>query len=246
MKVPRTSPLSSGAMSTRDDKLNASAPALFLVSILLAQITRRRPFIPNPFPWAFAPPSVKTTFVADARFPLSNFEKNGYCVISGIMTGDEIGRTLSLLWDYVEAASKVQCDMTLPVTPGCVVDRNDPTTWTNQNWPASVEGGILPYFGSGQSSASWYVRSLLAVRQTFEEFWSTSDLVTSFDAFVIWRNSVPTERGWFHIDQCPLTKPNFANVQGLVNLIDSSESTGGNVLVRGSHKVFPDHYTGKR
>jgi hypothetical protein len=37
-----------------------------------------------------------------------------------------------------------------------LLDRDDPSTW--DLWPEGVEGGILPYFGAGQSHAAWFVR----------------------------------------------------------------------------------------
>ena len=69
------------------------------------------------------------------------------------------------------------------------------------------------------------------------------NLCTSLDGLLIWRSNKIHERGWFHIDQNPSSKPHQCSIQGLVNLLPSSPSTGGNVLIRGSHKIFPQHYT---
>jgi len=52
-----------------------------------------------------------------------------------------------------------------------------------------------------------------------------------------------TDSGWFHIDQNPQQKPNFECIQGLVNLLPVTPTTGGNVLVSKSHLYFPHHYT---
>lgn len=52
-----------------------------------------------------------------------------------------------------------------------------------------------------------------------------------------------TEPGWFHLDQNARHKPGPCAIQGLVNLLPTNASTGGNVLVAQSHKLFPAHYT---
>mmetsp|Transcript_24957 Transcript_24957/g.68802 ORF Transcript_24957/g.68802 Transcript_24957/m.68802 type:complete len:509 (-) Transcript_24957:783-2309(-) len=50
------------------------------------------------------------------------------------------------------------------------------------------------------------------------------------------------DRGWFHVDQSPERKPGFASFQGLVNLLPVTPEIGGNVVVVGSHRLFPDHF----
>ena len=49
-----------------------------------------------------------------------------------------------------------------------------------------------------------------------------------------------TESGqsWFHIDQHPITRPGKQCIQGLVNLLPTSQEIGGNVVVPGSHRFF--------
>ena len=59
-----------------------------------------------------------------------------------------------------------------------------------------------------------------------------TDLISSF-----------TDAGWFHVDQNPIAKPNKECIQGLVNLLPVNSSTGGNVVVAESHRLFPHHYT---
>jgi hypothetical protein len=65
------------------------------------------------------------------------------------------------------------------------------------------------------------------------------------DGIVLWQSQhPPTDAGWFHIDQNPIHKPKFECVQGLVNLLPVTRTTGGNALVPQSHHLFPQHYTG--
>ena len=171
-----------------------------------------------------------------------------------------MSQALELSWDFVEAASAAQFEAlqaNAPKAAPCAdkgahrdarrtgVMRDDPSTWDNERWPRGVEGGILPYFGAGQSKCAWYVRGKKAVRDVFAALWRTPDLLVSFDGLIMWRPDPQhrTEHGWFHIDQNPVHKPTKCSVQGLVNLIPATQATGGNVLLRGSHHKFPEHYT---
>ena len=164
------------------------------------------------------------------------FDEIGFCVVPGVLGKEEVGKALQLFWDFMECSSKVK-------KGSVVVDWED-----DDAWPETLEGGILPFYGAGQCSAMWYIRGLASVRECFETFWMsrgdhlTEGLLTSFDAFLIWRTGKVTERGWFHVDQNPREKPGFENVQGLVNLARVTEDTGGNVLIPKSHHLFPQHY----
>lgn len=74
------------------------------------------------------------------------------------------------------------------------------------------------------------------------QVWQEEDMISSFDGFSVWRDwratslnsdaeQWKTNTGWYHVDQNPLTKPTREVLQGLVNLIDMSPHTGGNVLI---------------
>ena len=141
---------------------------------------------------------------------------------------------------------------------GCLwlqVDRDDLATWGEENWPFSVEGGIMPALWVGQSAPQWRVRGAPRVKQAFAAVWGTEELLTSFDGMALWRPwqlnpDWRTNAGgsWLHIDQHPITRPGFQCVQGLVNLLPMSEATGGNCLIPGSHTDFaelPVKYEGR-
>jgi hypothetical protein len=208
-----------------------------------AWFSQRRP--------AHIQPRRHATFDGEAR---SQLAADGYCVIAAALNHAECARALELAWDYVEAASAAQAALEGHVVTAsglpaqcAVVERDCAETWTA--WPACVEGGILPYFGAGHSQCSWFVRTVPRVRAIFEALWGTPDLISSFDGLLLWRPWTPldrahrTESGWFHIDQNPRHKPNFAAVQAFVSLLPSSARTGGNVLIAGSHHSFPHHYS---
>lgn len=102
-------------------------------------------------------------------------------MVAGVLTAAECKRALALLWDWLEAAAPKPHRL----------QRDDPTTW--HHWPPTVEGGILPYKGAGQSRAAWFVRSRPKVSRAFGSVWGTqAPLVTSFDAVAAWRPWQPT------------------------------------------------------
>jgi len=128
------------------------------------------------------------------------------------------------------------------------VRRDDPSTLSSPHYPVHVEGGILPFYGSGHTTLAWYLRDNSTLQAVFASLHNTTpdELITSLDGLVIWRSGDEhkTDAGWFHLDQNPQTKPGFESVQGLLNLLPVSASTGGNAVVAKSHKLFPHHYIG--
>ena len=168
------------------------------------------------------------------------FGEMGFVVVAGVLGKDEVEETKKLMWDYIEGASSVKVAMERGGVGFPCVKRDDPTTW-KCSWPDTLEGGIFPHFGVGQSKAAWYVRTRQRVQQVFKDFWGSEAQGggrTSFDSMLLWRSGEVTEKGWFHVDQNPATNPGFQNVQGLVNLVRVVEGRGGNVLVPRSHKKF--------
>merc|ERR1712008_47463 len=80
----------------------------------------------------------------------------------------------------------------------------------------------------------------------FATIWDTSDLLTSFDAaniFRPWRQRElglsRTCGGWYHVDQGK-GLPGLESVQGFVSLLDANASTGGFVVIPGSHRRFDE------
>lgn len=124
-------------------------------------------------------------------------EEHGFVVISGVLTESECKEALSLGWDYLEAASVAEWqlqhnddgDDALPqVAP---LKRNDASTH-KESMPRSVEGGILPYYGSGHSTLAWFVRSHPRVFDIFRSLHGTDNLIASLDGLVLWSNTVGT------------------------------------------------------
>ncbi len=157
-------------------------------------------------------------------------DEQGFVVIGNALSTGQAGHAVAMLWDYLEG-----------------IDRNDVDTWDDDRWPTAVHGGILPSYGIGHCAAQWFIRDVEGVRDSFAAVWDDDDLLTSFDGVTIWRPWAHNVRwrtndgpGWMHIDQHPIGRPGKHCVQGLVNLLPTSPGTGGNVVVPGSHRRFPE------
>ncbi len=103
--------------------------------------------------------------------------------------------------------------------------------------------GIIAGFNIGQSALLWHVRGLAAVRRVFARVWQCkeSELLTSFDGCGVFRpwqcdKLWKTMGSWYHVDQNPNNKPGLHCVQGLVSLYDQDKTTGGLVVIPGTHR----------
>jgi hypothetical protein len=155
-------------------------------------------------------------------------------------TGTGTGTRVTRSTQTHQESQKDKDDICLQTT----IARNDPSTYSKY-LPRTVEGGILPFYGSGHTSFMWYLRSHPSIQEVFATIHNTTreELVSSLDGIIAWICTNPTnDCGWFHIDQNPMSKPEFESVQGLVNLLPVGMDTGGNVLVEKSHLFFPHHY----
>ena len=192
-----------------------------------------------------------------------HLEEYGFAVVTNVLSRAECRVGIVLAWDYLEAASVVerhiQTDSSSTVDDTATksasissesppVHRDDPSTLSSPYYPVHVEGGILPFYGSGHTKFAWYLRDNQMLQSVFASLHNTTpdELITSLDGLVIWRSGDEhkTDAGWFHLDQNPRIKPGFESVQGLLNLLPVSSSTGGNAVVAKSHKLFPHHYIG--
>lgn len=139
-----------------------------------------------PVDWLTTPSNINTGKLQEA------LEQHGFVVISGILKEPECREALSLAWDYLEAASVAeschsQGTTLMPREPP--LRREDASTHPC-NMIRSVEGGMLPYYGSGHSSFAWFVRSHSNVRKVFASLYGTNDLLSSLDGIVLWLKEV--------------------------------------------------------
>jgi hypothetical protein len=177
---------------------------------------------------------------------LSYLGEHGYAVVANVLSGEQCAKALDLIWDFNEGM-------------GTGVDRNDPATWVNERWvenAADLNGRASFGLGLPNSEALWYIRSVPAVKKVWEAIEGTDELIVSIDALCQFRPwgiepSWRSSSGWFHTDRIagpPLTPTQGLAgdcgvhrreyCQGLVNLIRTSPSTGGNVVIEGSHHFY--------
>lgn len=160
------------------------------------------------------------------------FKDNGYVVIANVLEESDILTGRTMCHDWLEE-----------MCPG--FDRHDVTTWDNDIFPANPTNGICHEMGIGQSDYAWFIRSRPKIKETFSILWENDDLISSFDGCGLFRpwkykKSWRTKGGWMHIDQSNRTEQGFCCVQGLVNLYDCTEYTGGLTVIPGSHHYHDD------
>jgi ectoine hydroxylase-related dioxygenase (phytanoyl-CoA dioxygenase family) len=127
------------------------------------------------------------------------------------------------------------------------LDKQKPKTWSvAKNYPFMLHGGMIQYVG--HAGFQWTTRA--ATAPIFADIWEVKpeELATSFDGFTYMdarRKYQPKETNSFlHSDQSP-TKDFLWSVQGLVNLFDCDEESGGLVVLPGSHKWHQSYFVEK-
>jgi hypothetical protein len=175
---------------------------------------------------------------------LSFLEEQGFAVVESALSAEEAAHALTLTWDYLESG-------------GTGIDRADPSTWAEGQWPFGAIGGNA---GIGHSEQLWYIRGCPGVKQAWATIYGTEDLITSYDGMSLFRPwtvepSWRTDGPWYHTDQSPFPPPDHTTdpafdpeaavygserhyVQGFVNLLENTPLTGGNVVIPGSHRMF--------
>lgn len=123
----------------------------------------------------------------------------------------------------------------------------DATTLHNKNWPVTNHGfSALNY--CNHSDAAWYMRTVPSVKKCFEQIYKTTDLLTSFDTIISWRQWwlgpeddftgnmkwMPRTEG-LHCDQSPISKKGFHCIQGMLLLRDIDENIGGLEVIPDTH-----------
>ena len=105
---------------------------------------------------------------------LRHLEQHGYVVISDVLNEDEVDMAKNLIWQHLEGLKS-------PFK----IKRGQINTW-NQ-WPGRHEAGIIEDFGSGNSQAQWFIRSVPNVKNVFAQIWQTRNLLSSMDGIGIFR-----------------------------------------------------------
>ena len=61
---------------------------------------------------------------------LATLRSEGYVVVPGVLTPDEVEQARDLTWDWLESL-------------GTGISRTEVSTWSNANWPGDKSSGIL-------------------------------------------------------------------------------------------------------
>ena len=245
------------ALQTRRGVLTATmaAPArrLRCVASHLAAEPAAAGAEPQPFaagwPQHISPPQYKAVprFEVGDRAVLEHLEEHGFAVVGDVLTEAETETALGKVWDFME-------------NMGTGIDRSRPETWSNEFWMenSAPGSGLMSGHGGTHSEALWYVRGIPAVKSVWATLLDDNDLIVSFDGMCQYRpwaldSSWRTSTGWFHCDRQPgppvTDMPARAGdcgiherdyVQGFVNLVRTTEATGGNVVCAGSHKRYAE------
>ena len=137
-------------------------------------------------------------FDVDDPLGYKHLEENGYVVFKNVIpTESQIDYIKNDIWSWLEQ---------LNFPHNKKIDRNDPETWHDGNWPSDPDTGIVFGFGVGQTEFMWKCRSFPKVKKAFSTIWNTDDLITSFDGCNLYRpwkyyKRWKTKGKWWHLDQ---------------------------------------------
>ena len=117
-------------------------------------------------------------------------DRHGFLVISGVLKKDECAQAMAAAWDWIEAASDAEQHLDRGVGGAKIppVQRGNLATLESDYFPRSVEGGMMPFYGSGHSKFAWLIRSNPKVKRVFEAFYKDDKLMSSIDGIVLWRS----------------------------------------------------------
>ena len=171
---------------------------------------------------------------------MSFLSEHGYAVISDVGSAEEVERAHDLFWEFMSKTF-----------PGKMLSRHNIRSWADL---PIMQTGVCWAGGVGTSAFQWHIRSLPTVKAVFERVWEgEKNLVASFDGCGVFRPTLTgaagggkpvrheewvTKSAWFHVDQNPVSKPGRECVQGLFSVFDQDETTGGLVVIPGSHHAF--------
>ena len=168
------------------------------------------------------------------RFEFSNLEgwkkfleENGYVVVSSLLTRIESDKYLNEIWKTIEILSE-----------GKVSLKNKNSWVLGKNYPFMLHGGMIQYLGHTQFQ--WDLRQIFS--ELYAKIWGVSqtDLATSFDGFCFMNGARKYQKklidSFLHTDQSP-NKNNLWSYQGLVNLVDCDDLSGGFVCIPKSHLI---------
>jgi len=161
-------------------------------------------------------PPIEARFDLEDPAWMKHLDEEGFCVIKGVATEEEVETAKKLVWDQIEGAKGIQ--------------RDNLESWNK--WRIDKRG--FPTDFLPQSEGPWYLRGLPRVKQCFERIWEESDLLVSMDAIIIWKPWWYEGKRWptpkpegLHLDQNPFHRPKRESVQGMMPLYPVTDKVGG-------------------
>lgn len=168
-------------------------------------------------------------------------KRDGYCVISSVLTQSEIEKSREQAWD---ALNHLTQKLEKPIV------KDDPQSWLSF-WELSPLHAMLLKQYVGHSQFMWDLRLNTKIQEVFEIIHGDTDLLTSFDGFSMHFpfEKLPRKRGkgrgneWFHTDQSPHRKE--LSIQGIVNLYDINKGDATLRVIEGSHLKHAEYFKKK-
>merc|ERR1712072_508778 len=142
---------------------------------------------------------------------LSTLRTEGYVVVPGVLTHEEVEQARDLTWAWLESL-------------GTGISRTNVSNWSNDNWPGDKSSGIIASYGA----EIWGTNDLITSMDCpiLWRPWWLSDSEQ-------WK---PLSFGT-HLDQNIVERPGFLCVQGMVPLQPVTEVIGGLKIVPSSHEA---------
>lgn len=153
----------------------------------------------------------------DPELPeVESLKKYGYAVVT-VMSPEEAAMYRSMVWDDVEGLNTG-------------IKRNDPTTWTSENWPEGAHGlfqskGSGLHFGvcAARAATEAYWNKLFGGRQTISSFDAVSLGRPAYQEYAFKHGTDKNHKhmsNWLHRDQAWSKTELLRHVQGALALED--------------------------
>lgn len=168
---------------------------------------------------------------------VDQFDRNGFVVVEGVFSRDEISKSVDELW---------HSPWLLGRDPA--IKRDDPSTWGSDHWPqtdgdTNFLAPVEPYLEQAQWELAQHPNAVHVVRLLWKQHGVEEVCVPASTRFGVMRPAASnpswrTKAHWLHWDQNPNTQPDFDHIQVFACLSDQTETTGGLLCVPGFHKQW--------
>lgn len=164
---------------------------------------------------------------------LSQFQADGYVVVSSVLDELEVSRAVDELWTSPRLIGRSKA-----------VQRDDPSTWHAENWPQQDGGrNFLSSTNNMADRACWDLPQHPRVVHLMRLLYGGSIYAPSPGRYGVMRPTVEhpewrTDSSWLHWDQNPWREPGFERVQAFLCLSAQTPTSGGFLCVPGAHKDF--------